>query len=70
MVLPMTATLATLRTSWSVNIAPSAIGQLRIVGVVGRLAHDLGVPVEAVGEHLGAVAHLRADADDAGDLAL
>ena len=40
------------------------------VGVVGRFAVDLGVPIEAVGEDLVAVAHFGADADDAGDFAL
>lgn len=37
------------------------------VGIIGRGAEDLGVPVEAVAEDLAAVADLGGDAEDVGD---
>ena len=70
MVLPMTATLLALRTSCSVNVAAAGTtGQARMLEVIRRLAHDLGVPVLVAGGDLGAVAHFGADAGDAGDFA-
>ena len=46
---------------------PVAEGPDADIEVFGAFAHDRGVPVQAIGQNLGAVAQLRADGDDPGD---